>query len=251
MVGMNLEVGVDENRVFLEKLQLVSIENKLVCREMNEAIVDEDSTLEKDSTMKENSMNIPTKESLVCQTKKVFDEMTEEETKLWHEGYRESIDHTRKLTDMDDFGKISCDSHSIKHLSLMKSLSCLLPEPPPSQICYKDHSKSKSYKLFTHQNMTFMCSSTFSIGKICHKDKELDGELLKSSVQLVSYENEVAIRVEQTNPTPKILQRFKALLDIAKEHNVIGVKSNSEDPYRTLGTILELDISNGEVHKVA
>ncbi|KAH6761967.1 hypothetical protein C2S52_019400 [Perilla frutescens var. hirtella] len=103
IVGMNLEVGVDENGVSLEKIQLVSTEKKLVCKEMNEAVVDEDSTLKNDSTLEENSMNIPTKESLVCQTQKVFDEITKRETKLWHEGYRESMDHTGKLTDMDDF----------------------------------------------------------------------------------------------------------------------------------------------------
>ncbi|KAH6779083.1 heat shock protein 70 [Perilla frutescens var. hirtella] len=210
MVGMNLEVGVDENGVSLEKLQLVSTVKKLVCKEMNEAVLDEDSTLEKDSNMEENSTNIPTKESLVRQTQKVFDEMTERETKLWHEVYRESMDHTRKLTDMDDFGKISCDSHSIKHLFLMKSLSCLSPEPPPSQICCKNQSPPTLYISANISTTTQIATpSLISIPTIVLKPvNSFKIKLCKSIIFIYDYKlgriNTIARKLFDKMPRPKI-----------------------------------------------
>ncbi|KAH6820344.1 ADP/ATP carrier 2 [Perilla frutescens var. hirtella] len=117
------------------KVQLVPKDMKLLDEETNEVAGEMDS------------MGIPNIESRIQQTQKVFDETTERETKLWNESYRESMDHTGKLTDMDDFGKISCDIHLIKHLFLMKSLSCLSPEPPPSNTYCRDDYIFKAYNL--------------------------------------------------------------------------------------------------------
>ncbi|KAH6833625.1 acyl-CoA oxidase 4 [Perilla frutescens var. hirtella] len=135
MVRTRLEVEIDENDEGIKKLQLASKDMKSLYKEMNEADREDDS------------IDISINEGSICQTRKVFDEMTERESELWNEGDRDFLDHIGKLTDMDNFGKFSCAIPSIKNLSANKSLLHPSPEPPPSKMCSGEHCLT-TYNLF-------------------------------------------------------------------------------------------------------
>ncbi|KAH6807745.1 hypothetical protein C2S51_028853 [Perilla frutescens var. frutescens] len=225
VVETKLEVVVDENEKFIKKFQLVPKDMQLLGEETNEAAVEKDST------------DISTIKSLIHQTQKVFDKMSERESELWNEDKCHFLDHVGELECLDDdFGENICDISSIKHLILKKLLS----------------------------------------RKISYKENKSDRKLPKSLFQLVLFESEGALRVKQTNSTLKILQRFKVLLDIEKarenlvmfskiestigqshvwkildemEHIVAGAKRSNMDHIDSLED-LEFDI-NGKMHKVA